>query len=105
MTVKNAANLPSSGPLSTYSAIPIISRQRLANIQVEAVSILIARQRLTLSRNKITQREYPLQGGSVLTTESASSGFISCWVRWTDAGLSDDGVKISLTIATRQAAN
>jgi hypothetical protein len=45
-----------------YSAIPIVSRQRLASIQAEAVSILIVRQRLTLARNKITDREYPLQG-------------------------------------------
>jgi hypothetical protein len=37
-----------SGPFNTYNAIPIVSRQRLASIQAEAVSILIVRQPLTL---------------------------------------------------------
>lgn len=37
---QDLANLP--GTLNTYSAIPIVSRQRLASIQVEAVSIRVA---------------------------------------------------------------
>src|ERR1051325_8889836 len=41
---RNPANRPTSGPLNTYSAIPIVSRQRLVRIQAAAVSILIVRQ-------------------------------------------------------------
>jgi hypothetical protein len=48
-----------------YSAVPIISRQRLASIQAEAVSFLIVRHASLCHENKVIQREYALQAESV----------------------------------------